>query len=118
MGDPEVGHLELVEESKRRLVVADETIEVSADEEPRPRFGCGAVARICEITGFEAAPGRLPGVVNTALERTAPQIHVGLKLLVDFCAAFQVVETPVDGQRERAPREGGFIVFPDWTDGD
>ena len=93
----------LLEQRKRRRVVADEPIEVAVDEERRPRLGRGTVAGVGEIARFQAASARLARVRDAALERPAPEVDVRVELLVDLRAPLDVVEAPVDVQGQRRP---------------
>ena len=113
-----IGHLDSLEQRKRRRVVPDKPIEVPIDEKRRPGLGGGAVSGVGEITGFEPASRRLACMLDATLEGPAPEVDVSLKLLVDFRPTLEVVEAPVDLQGQRAPFVGGSVVSSDRSDHD
>ena len=118
MRPEKVGHLDLFQQRKRRRVVSDKSIEILIDEECRPGLGRRAVTGVGKITSLEAAARCFPGVLDATLEGTAPEVDVGLKLLVDFRAPLEVVEPSVDLQGQGAPFVRRSIVSSDWSDHD
>src|SRR2546428_10000640 len=84
-------------------MVANEPIEIAADQQCRPRLGRGAIAGVDEIAGLQPAPARFARMRNTGLERAAPKVDVRLELLMDLGAELDVIEALVDVERQHTP---------------
>ena len=90
-------HLQLLEQGNIARILSDEAPEVRARPQGVPAFGTRPVRCVREVAGFQAGAVSLPRVRQTGFKRSPPEVHVGMKLLMNLGSKFGVTQTLIQG---------------------